>query len=157
MPVKKALVREGRAKKAQTRRAPSLLYHLLRFFLVIVPLGLICFELLARLLELRLLFGRKNGEHLLMKLELLAHQLCLKRSHLSELLRSQSFVERTALICIVKLTTLCLDLLHQRTGCLSAALAKLFHLCFLGISQIQIAENSPCIPRSRPPQPRPCP
>src|SRR6185295_13092821 len=91
--------------------------------------------------EFRFLFCSANGEHLLMKFELLAHQLCFKRCDLGELLCRQSFAERTTLICIAKLATLCLDLLHQRTDRLSAALAKLFHLCLLGISQIQIAEE----------------
>src|SRR5688572_5369028 len=76
-----------------------------------------------------------------MKLVPLAHQLGLKASHFRQFLSSQSFIERTAFARLTQLLPFGVKLFAQRLVGLGKALADLFHLCFLVVSESQASEE----------------
>src|SRR5688572_18279213 len=76
-----------------------------------------------------------------MKLVPLAHQLGLKASHFRQFLSSQSFIERTAFARLTQLLPFGVQLLAHGFVALGKALADLFHLSFLVVSEIEASEE----------------
>ncbi len=105
------------------------------------PFATSSFALRFRLFQLGFLLSRQNGKHLLMKLEPLAHQFGFEGSHFRQFLSSQSFIERTAFARLTQLLPFGLKLLAQRFVALGKALADLFHLSFLVVSEIEASEE----------------
>src|SRR5688572_30230718 len=81
------------------------------------------FELLARLLHLRLLLRRQDRKHLLANAEPLAHHLRFERGNLGELLAHESFIEGAAFVRLAKLLAFGAQGFVQRAQALLMALA----------------------------------
>src|ERR1041384_2205289 len=111
-------------------------------FAVAAMFAALGFELRAPLFELRLLFGRQDREHLLVLVELCAHQLRLNRSRFGQLLRRKGFVERAAFACLAQLLVLGPKLRAQRFGLFREALANLLQLRLLFVRQVEVSEHT---------------